>query len=183
MFSSLRLTIRLGYTYFIIMASLVLAYFSPPYILIIRHLFHYHLTVNYTLPVSKGYGYFWTVPDNFLYHLHLLFETSVVTMSSITASCVDNVFGFYIYQFASTMHAMTFRLTNSLPTEKFSDLLRTSVAKHQTLLRCRDILEHVYRPIILWHIISNAVLLCSLIYDAMQVCEYINAEIDFRCNV
>ncbi|XP_011700377.1 PREDICTED: uncharacterized protein LOC105457423 [Wasmannia auropunctata] len=142
----------------------------------IRMLIFSHLRRMYIL--AKGFGHLWTVPDNFLYHLHLLFETSLIVFSSFTACGVDSVFGFFVYQFASTMRAMTFRLTNPLSTEKFSDLLRMCVAKHQKLLRCRDTLEHVYAPIILWHIVTNAVLLCALIYDVMPVRGFINAKID-----
>ncbi|XP_071577724.1 uncharacterized protein [Temnothorax nylanderi] len=157
----------LAYTYSAIMMALVLAYFVPPYLFIIRDLRHLHLTTNYTLPLSRRYGHFWPVPDNFLYHFHLLFETSLVSLSSTTAASVDSAFGFYVYQFASTMHAMTFRLTNPLPTEKFSDVLKTCVEKHQKLLQCRDTLEHNYGHFVLYHVVSNAVLLCSLIYEAM----------------
>jgi len=172
-FLPLRIIYTLAYTYFAILIGLLLAYFLSPYIFIIRNLCHFHLTTNYTLPLGRGVGPFWIVPDNFLYHFHLLFETSLVMLSSTTSSSVDSIFGFYVYQFVSTMHAMTFRLMNPLSTEKFSDLLRMCVAKHQRLLRCRNTLEHIYGPIVFWHIVTNAILLCALIYDVMTVC-YIN---------
>lgn len=182
-FTPLRKIYSLAYTYFAIFVICNLAFFMPSYIVIIRSLCHLHLTTNYTLPLTRGYGHLLPVPNNFLYHLHLLLETSQSIIGSMTACSVDSVFGFYVYQFTSTLRAMTFRLTNSLPTEKFSDLLRMCVAKHQRLLQCRDTLEHIYGPIVFWHIITNAVLLCALIYDAMPVCEYINAKIDIRfCN-
>jgi len=171
-FLPLRKIYILACTYFALLIGLVLAYSISPYIFIIRNLCHFHLPTNYTLPFSRGFGHFWVVPNNFLYHFHLLFETSSATLSCITAGSVDSNFGFYVYQFASTMHAMTFRLMNPLSTEKFSDLLRTCVAKHQRLLRCRHTLEHIYGPIVFWHIITNAILLCSLMYDATV--RYIN---------
>lgn len=121
--------------------------------------------MNYVLPASKGHGYFWTVPDNSLYHLHLLLEMILVSLTSLSACAVDSAYGFYIYQFASTLRAMTYRLMNPLPTEKFSDTLRMCLMKHQKLLQCRDILERVYGAIILWYIITNTVILCSLIYE------------------
>jgi len=178
-FSPLRTIYTLAYTYFVILTALILTFIMPSYIYIIRDLLHCHLTTNYQLPDTKGYGYFWNVPDNFLYHFHLIFETVAIFLISFTTSCIDNAFGYYVYQFASTMDAMTFRLTNPLSTEKFSDLLRTCVAKHQKLLRCRDTLEHIYGPIVFWHIVTSAVLLCALIYDAMPVRRYVNARIDY----
>jgi len=175
MFSPLRTMYTMAYTYFIVMTALILIYFAPSYIIIIRHfLLHFHLTTNYTLPLTKGLGYFWTVPENFLYHFHLLYETSMVILSCATATSVDSMFGFYVYQFSSTIRAMTFKLINPPLTEKFSNLLRICVAKHQKLLQCRQTLEYVYGPIIFWHIIINAVHLCALIYDTMLVREYIS---------
>lgn len=168
MFSSLTKICILAYTYCTMMIVVVMSFFTPAYLFIIRDLCHLRLTTNYTLPISRGYGYFWTVPDNFLYHFHLLFETCAVSMNSITACGMDSVFGFYVYQFVSTMHAMTFRLTNPLTTEKFSDILKECVGKHQKLLQCRDTLEHIYGTIVFWHIVTNAVLLCILIYDVSE---------------
>lgn len=138
MFSSLPTISKLAYTYSVISISKVVPYYIPMYLFIFCDLCHFRLTTNYTLPSAK-FGmarHFWTVPDNFLYHLHLLLESSSgiicsITSCSITSCAIEGVFGFYVYQFASTMHAMTFKLMNPLPTEKFSDLLRTCVAKHQ----------------------------------------------------
>ncbi|XP_024886464.1 uncharacterized protein LOC112463967, partial [Temnothorax curvispinosus] len=158
----------LAYTYSAILLTLVLTSVVSTYLVIIRGLCHLRLTTNYTLPITRGYGQLWPVSNNFLYHFHLLFETIVPSLSSTTAASVECAFGFYVYQFASTMHAMTFRLTNPLPTEKFSDVLKTCVEKHQKLMQCRDTLEHNYGPLVFWHIVSNAVLLCSLIYEAMS---------------
>ncbi|KAL0103976.1 hypothetical protein PUN28_016971 [Cardiocondyla obscurior] len=165
-------TIRiLAYIYSAILIAMMMAFFMPAYLSVIRDLCHLHLTTNYSLPISRGYGYFWTVPNNFLYHFHLLFETSGAAVSSITACSMDSAFGFYVYQFASTMRAMTFRLTNPQPNEKFSNVLRTCVAKHQKLLLCRNTLEHVYGPIVFWHTVTNAVLLCALIYEMSSLSE------------
>ncbi|XP_011685198.1 PREDICTED: uncharacterized protein LOC105448374 [Wasmannia auropunctata] len=165
--SPLRTIHTLAYTYFIFLMGLVVAYSSPSYIVAIRGLYHHLIVTNYSLPISRRIGYFWTVPDNYLCHFYLVFETSLGLTSTIVACSVDNVFGFYVYQFISTMRAMTFRLTNPLPTEKFSDLLGKCVAKHQKLLRCRDTLEHVFGHIVFWHVISNAILVCGLMYDAV----------------
>lgn len=181
MLSSLPAIRTQSYIYITIMMLMVMAYMIPPYLFIIRDLCHFRLTTNYTIPISRGYGYFWTLPDNFLYHVHLLLETTLVLLASLTASIVDSTFGFYVYQFASTMHAMTFRLMNPLPTEKFSDILKTCVKKHQKLLQCRDTLEFIYGRIVLWHMITNAMILCALIYEVMLVQAYINAKFNIRC--
>ncbi|XP_077262429.1 odorant receptor 49a-like isoform X2 [Temnothorax americanus] len=171
-FSSLPTVYTLAYTYSAILIAMMLAFSMPAYLSIIVGLCRSQSTTNYSLPITRGHGYFWTVPRNYLYHFHLLFETGGLSINSITACGIDSIFGFYVYQFASTMHAMTFRLTNPLPNEKFSDVLRSCMAKHQRLLPCRDMLEHIYGPIVFWHIVTNAVLLCALIYEAMSFSDF-----------
>ncbi|XP_036139247.1 uncharacterized protein LOC105837745 [Monomorium pharaonis] len=168
-FSSLRKVYSMGYAYVTIVTALVIVHIIPTYLYIIRDLCHLRLTTNYTLPLSKGYGYSWTIPDNFLYHLHLLIETILLFLSITTTGGVDSVFGFYAYQFTSMMHAMTFRFMNPLSTEKFLDLLKKNIKKHKKLLRCRDTLEHIYGPIIFYHTVTSAILLCSLIYELVHI--------------
>ena len=175
-FSSLRAISTLTYIYFIFLIGIIVAYSKSSYIYLIQNLFYFHLSTNYTLPLSRGFGWFWTVPDNFLYHIHMFYETGLITLSCMMACGIDGAFGFYVYQISSTIRAMMFALTNPLSTEKFSDLLRTYAVKHQKLLQCCNTLEQVYGPIIFWHIVSNAVLLCFLIYDFTSVCKYINAK-------
>ncbi|XP_018342990.1 PREDICTED: uncharacterized protein LOC108749004 [Trachymyrmex septentrionalis] len=171
-FSSLRTIYTLAYTYFAVLVGTIFAYFGSPYIFVIHSLFYFHLSTNYTLPLSREVGWFWPIPDNFLYHLHLFCETGIVTLSCMTACGVDIAFGFFVYQFYSTIRAMTFALTNPLSTEKFSNILRTCVLKHQKLLQCRNTLEHIYGPIVFWHIVTNAVLLCALMYDVTSLSEF-----------
>ncbi|XP_018306799.1 odorant receptor 94a [Mycetomoellerius zeteki] len=164
-FSPLPKISTLAYIYFAILTGIIFAYSKTPYICVIQNLLYFHLSTNCTLPLSMGFGWFWTVPDNFLFHIHMFYETVLMTLSCMMACSVDSTFGFYVYQFSSTIRSMMFALTNPLSTEKFSDLLRTCVVKHQKLLQCRNTLEHVYGPIVFWHIISNAVLLCTIISD------------------
>ncbi|XP_012534117.1 odorant receptor 9a isoform X2 [Monomorium pharaonis] len=170
--SSQRKIYIVTYTYTTILVTLLLMIYAASYIHIIRDLFHLRLTINYTLPMSKGYGYFWSVPDNFLYHLHLLIETILSSLGVVTASGVDSIFGFYVYQFVSTLRFMTFRLSNNLSIESFSDQLRTYIKKHQKLLQCRNTLEHVYGPIILWHVITNAMFMCTMMYEMIHLSNF-----------
>ncbi|XP_011635916.1 uncharacterized protein LOC105426405 [Pogonomyrmex barbatus] len=170
MLTPLRGISTLAYIYAGCVFTLFVMYLMPTFVVITRGILHSHLPTNYSLPYTKqGHGYFWTVPTGFLRHFHLLFEMSALILQTFTTIGVDNAFGFYIYLLASTMRAMTFRLTNPLPDDKFSDVLRVCVAKHQKLMRCRDTLTRVYSVIIFWHILTSALLLCALIYEAMQV--------------
>ncbi|KAL6259796.1 hypothetical protein P5V15_009707 [Pogonomyrmex californicus] len=169
MLAPLRGISTLAYTHSSIMLILIMTYVMPPFVVIIRGIFHLYLPTDYTLPYSRGYGYFWTVPNNFLRHFHLLYEWWVIITQAVTNASVDSAFGFYVYLLASTMRAMTFRLTNPLPNDKYSDVLRVCVTKHLKLMQCRDMLKRIYSVIILWHIVTNAILLCAVIYEAMQL--------------
>lgn len=144
MFSSLPRTSNLAYTYSGILIIMMMGFFLPPYLSIIRDFCHLQLTTNYTLPGSLGVGYFWTIPNNYLYHFHLFFETYSGTLSAITACSMDSLFCLYVYQLTSTMNVMSFRIMNLLPSEEFPDILKTCLTKHQKLLQCRDTLEHVF---------------------------------------
>lgn len=175
-FSSLRTIYTLTYTYFTIMIVMLLAYFMSSYICMIHNFLHFNSSMNCTLPISREFGWFWTNPDNFLYYLHMFYETGLMTLGIITTCGIDSAFGFYVYQFSSTLRAMMFTLMNPPSTEKFSDLLKTCAVKHQKLLQCRNTLEHVYGPIVLWHVVTNAVLICVMIYDFTSVCKHINAK-------
>ena len=65
-FSSLRTIYILAYTYFVILVVVIFAFFGSTYIFIIHNLLYLHLTTNYTLPLSRGVGWFWPIPHNFL---------------------------------------------------------------------------------------------------------------------
>lgn len=175
-FSSLRTIYTLAYIYFIFLAFLMFAFAKSSFMCIIHNLFHFHLPTNCSLPLSREIGWFWNIPDNYIYHLYMFYETSTMAFAVLIPSGVDSAFGLYVYQFSSILRAMMFALTDPLSTEKFSDLLRMCAVKHQKLLQCRNILEHVYRPIVFWHIVTNAVLLCIMIYDLTSVRKHINAK-------
>ncbi|XP_018347643.1 PREDICTED: odorant receptor 94a-like [Trachymyrmex septentrionalis] len=165
-FSSLRTIYTMAYTYFAIVVALMFTYtFKSSYICMIRNFLHFHSITNCTPPISGGFGLLSTDSDNFLFYLRLFYEPGLMTLISIITCAVDSTFGYYVYQFSSTLSAMISTLINPLSTEKFSDLLRTCAVKHQKLLQCRNTLEHVYGPIVFWHVVTNAVLLCFLIYD------------------
>lgn len=173
MFTSLRKIRIMTYIYLAAMIILTMMILIPAYLLIIRDLCH--LTTNENIIIEKGYGY--SVP-HYLYHLNLFFVITLRLVCNLITISVDAAFGFYVYYFTSTMQAMTFRMMNSLPSEK--NVLRTCVAKHQKLLQCRNTLEHIYEKIIFWHIVTNAIVLCGVLYQLVPVCRHVNVEIDVQ---
>jgi len=107
-----------------------------------------------------------------IFYLRLFYEPGLMTLNSIITCVVDSTFGFYVYQFSSTLRAIISTLMNPLSTEKFSDFLKMCAVKHQKLLQCRNSLEHVYGPIVFWHVVTNAMLICMSIYDFTSVCKH-----------
>ncbi|KYN28229.1 hypothetical protein ALC57_02289 [Trachymyrmex cornetzi] len=164
-FSSLRTIYTMAYTYFAILLLMMFAYYKSSYICTIHNFLRFHPSTNCTLPISGGFGLFSTNSDNFLYYLRMFYEPGLMTLTSMITCAVDTTFGFYVYQFSSTLRAIISTLMNPLSTEKFSDLLKTCAVKHQKLLQCRNSLEHIYGPIVFWHVVTNAMLVCLSIYD------------------
>lgn len=145
----------------------IMMFIIPTFVEIMQQIIHLRMPANYHLPLQVKYP--WDIPNNALYHMHLLYENCSFWFLMFVTCGVDGTFGFYAYQISSVLRTMTFRLANPLPEEKFSYLLRTCVETHKQLLRCREYLEHVYGPIILWTFLSNAVLMCSLIFATLPV--------------
>ncbi|XP_070526028.1 odorant receptor 13a-like [Cardiocondyla obscurior] len=168
MFTSLRKIYILSYTYSGSAIIVIIFYYTPVFIFIIREFIRdFRLTTNYTLP--SGFKiYPWTIPDNLKFY-HLMYETITSIFCGITSCAIESVFGLYVYQSVSILNAMSFRLMYPLPTESYSNVLKTCIAKHQKLLQSRNTLERIFGPIVFWHIVTNAIILCGLMYEASTI--------------
>lgn len=112
----------------------------------------------------------WSVPSGgYLFYLQYLYQVSTCWWMVFTIGGVDSLFGFYAFQIFSILRAMAVRLANPRPGELFSQVLRTCVETHHHLLRCVHTLEDIYGIIILRTILTNAILMCALIFEASLV--------------
>lgn len=151
-------------------ALTLLMYAVPSFFKLIKQIIHLQIPRNYGMIYMVKYP--WNIPDNFLYHIHFLYENCYGWIIMFTTTGTDDAFGFYAYQISSILRAMSFRLMNPLPEENFSYVLKVCMEKHKQLLRCREYLERLYGPIIVWMVLTNAVVLCALVYEAVPVSRY-----------
>ncbi|XP_014298175.1 odorant receptor 4-like [Microplitis demolitor] len=128
---------------------------------------------NNKYPLIYPSKYPWqTSMNGWPYKVTYLFE-SLATMSlfCITSS-VDSLFLFYIFQIIGQLREMSYSITN---TNGFNDdnekdiVLRKTIYQYQTLIKCREIIEKIYGPIILWIMCTNAVIMCVFIFQFMQM--------------
>lgn len=166
--SSLHMFDRLAYSLVTMMCVTVLLFVGRPLISIVHQIVRQTELRNYSLPYLAQFP--WDVPSNgFLFHLHFLYELFISWFMAIANGGVDSLFGYYIFQISSVLRTMSFRLTNPPVKEEYLQLLRTCVNKHRQLLRCRAILEDVYGLIILWPVLTNAIVMCALVYEMTSV--------------
>lgn len=143
-------------------------YATPSTLYILRQLIHCQIPdTNYTLMMTFGHGYPWTIPKGLLYHLHFLFELLQLTIICITAISIDCFFSFYSFLFCSNLTALSGILTNSQPKHKFMDLIHKSLKKHNELIECLKCLVHIYGPIAFLHIVTNSIQMCVFTYLLM----------------
>ncbi|XP_043279532.1 odorant receptor 13a-like [Venturia canescens] len=124
--------------------------------------------LKFILPYPTAYP--WQANANmWLYLSHYAFEIyagiCVVTFTSL----IDALFGFYIFQICGQLRTLSCRLRNFKSTANYRQVLRECIDRHQILTRCQNHLERIYGPIVLWMLVTNAMLMCALIYQATHV--------------
>ncbi|XP_032684463.1 odorant receptor 82a-like [Odontomachus brunneus] len=120
-----------------------------------------------TVPKSKWpYKFPWSSNSDTFFYLLFLYQSFTCWWIVFTIGAVDSLFGFYAFQISSILRAMSARLMNPRPDEVFSVVLKSCVQTHHRLQKSASLLEDVYGLIILRMILANAVLMCTLIFEA-----------------
>lgn len=156
--------------YTVAVSSTIILFLRPVIVRITKQLIRLQVPMHYGLPYEGKYP--WTIPDNFLYHVHFLLELLNLWFFLFTTCGFDESFGYYSFQISSILRAVAFRLESPLPGDEVRSLLRSSVQKHQRLLRCRECMERIYGPNVFWMILTSTLLMCSLIYETVLVRGY-----------
>ncbi|XP_014483535.1 PREDICTED: uncharacterized protein LOC106749023 [Dinoponera quadriceps] len=152
---------RPSYTVVIMLGSTVLAYLLPSMINAIRSA----STARLKMPFPVKFP--WKMPSSgSLFCLHFLYQMTVCWCMVFTIGAVDSLFGFYAFQISSILYAMSVRLTTPRPDEVFSAVLKTCTETHHRLLQSVRLLEDIYGIILLRMIVTNAVMMCALIFEA-----------------
>ncbi|XP_020291212.1 putative odorant receptor 71a [Pseudomyrmex gracilis] len=167
MFASLTKFDRLSFILSSLLASATVFFVLPSLINVARQIVHHTEPKRYRLPMPSKFP--WSVPTDggFVFYLHLAYQCVTFWWVMFTIGSVDALFGFYAFQISSMLRAMRHNLTNPRPKDVFANVLRECVQTHRQIVKCSRILEDVWGLIILRMVIANAVLLCTLIFEAM----------------
>nr|AXM05198.1 odorant receptor [Campoletis chlorideae] len=143
-------------------------YWITPIVVIIIQVAHGFEVLKLITPFPTLYP--WRPSANiFLYLAHYLFEIYGGICVGTFTSSIDALFGYYIFQICGQLRTLSYRLKNLKPTENYHKVIRECISRHQILTKCQNHLEIIYGPIILWMLVTNAVLMCALIYQASHI--------------
>lgn len=166
--SGLRILRYLAWSFTIFVFIVTFNYMASPIISIICQYFEHVNTIKYSLPYPGVYP--WSIdPPGFRYKLQLLIELiATVPLFCVTAG-IDSLFTMYGFQMVGQLREMSYRITHIDEMNDDKEIIRECVLQHYAMMRCRDILQKIYGPVILWIMTTNAIILCSLIFQFTQV--------------
>nr|UEN71230.1 olfactory receptor 47 [Gregopimpla kuwanae] len=120
--------------------------------------------IRYFLPYPTRYP--WTINGgSWLYLAHYIFEMYAGMCLATFTSFIDSLFGYYVFQISGQLRILSKRLTSVKPTDYYDKVLRDCIARHQNLVKCQKHLECIYGPIVLWMLVTSAIVMCALIYQ------------------
>ncbi|XP_025074556.1 odorant receptor 82a-like [Pogonomyrmex barbatus] len=148
------------------LGSTVLLILCPPLVSTVRQIIYHTESKRYRLPLPAKFPWSISIDGNFSFYLSFLYQIFICWWMVFTVGSVDSLFGYYAFQISSILQAMSFRLANPRPREVFAEVLRTCVQTHHRLLRCGHMLNDIWDLIIIRMILTNAILMCVLIFEA-----------------
>nr|WHS04425.1 odorant receptor 22 [Psyttalia incisi] len=123
--------------------------------------------VEYTLIYPGLYP--WPVPDGFFYQIHFFIEL----IASITVWCItsgmDALFAYYVFQIIGQLRVMSYRLTHVEDQKDMDNVIKECTQQYVVLMKCRESLQDIFGPVILWMMGTTAIVLCALIYQLFLV--------------
>lgn len=139
-----------------------------PISIMIKQIKHNIHPVRYPLLFPSVFP--WKVtPESYIYEFEFAIESfAVVTLCFITLS-VDCLFTFYVYQMIGQLREISYCFKNLTEKSDSQSILRKCISQYQVLLKSRDILQRVYGPIVLWIMVTNAVIMCTIAFQVTQV--------------
>lgn len=148
---------------------------TPLAFIIIQHLRHVH-PIKYILVFPGVYP--WKIsPNGLLYKIHYIFESSAnMTLICATAG-VDSLFILYVFQMIGQLRELSYRMSYTDWSSDNEDVLRKCMIQYTILMRCRDILQKIYGPIILWMMGTNAIILCAVIFQLAEVRIFLSNQV------
>ncbi|XP_053593396.1 odorant receptor 47a-like [Microplitis demolitor] len=153
----------------IFVAVSCLSYVVIPLIAMINQSINGIKPIKHILPFPAIYS--WNIPpDSYRFKLHFLNESlTVLSVICITVG-VDNLYTHYVFQMIGFLRVIAYRMINFNEQNKESSeiVVRECMSQYETLINCRNKLQKIYGPIILWTMGTNAIILCAVIFQLSQ---------------
>ncbi|XP_078043608.1 uncharacterized protein LOC144473535 [Augochlora pura] len=120
-------------------------------------------------------AYPWPITSSFSFFMHYTAEGLICFSFPFITGGVDAFFTLCAFRVCSVLRAMAIELEElakrSNDTETHKRLLRKCIDRHVTLIQCRDVIQEVYGPVVLSFTLTNALGMCSMIFEIFQVGE------------
>nr|WHS04439.1 odorant receptor 36 [Psyttalia incisi] len=158
---------RLTWILLILVYSGCLMYFLIPIISIIVQIRHNVQSIKYMLPVPALYP--WEIyPGGLVYTATYIFETYNILCLGIVTCGVDSLFGYYIFHITGQLRVLSYQMMNYKAIDNHAKFMSQWVKESQVLKKCCDILQEIYGPIIVWQIITNSAVICTVLFQISQ---------------
>ncbi|KAK2588892.1 hypothetical protein KPH14_001753 [Odynerus spinipes] len=166
--SMLNLFRRPAYMVYYLTMGTIILYMCSPLILILYQAIKNIDPKRYGLPFPGSFPWIDGTPG-IRYQVQYLFEIQLGWFMVFVTGSVDSVYGFYIFQMIGILRAMSLDCEKIEKSSKELDsVLQNCVKKQILLIRCRDIIQNVYGPVVLGLIVSSAIILCALIFQMFE---------------
>nr|WNA12529.1 olfactory receptor [Microplitis mediator] len=112
----------------------------------------------------------WKLTSNGLfYQIYLAFETLASFESFFVTTTVDSLFMLYVFQIIAKLREISHCISHIEDKNDENSVICKCVSQYVKLIRCRDSLEKIYGPIILWIMGTNTIVFCSLLFQISQI--------------
>lgn len=106
--------------------------------------------------------------NRLFYQIYLAFETLASFESFFVTTAADSLFMLYVFQIIAKLREISHCITH-IKDKNENSVVGKYVSQYVKLIRCRDLLEKIYGPIILWIMGTNTIVFCSLLFQISQV--------------
>nr|AQN78412.1 olfactory receptor 10 [Meteorus pulchricornis] len=159
---------RLSWSFSFFVTIVILLTAATPITSLIYQYFHSVNPIVY--PDVYPTAYPWsTDPPGVRYMIHFLLELSTIVPLFCVSPSIDSLFMMYGFQMSGQFREMSFRLKNIKKMADERKAVRECVLQHQSMLKCRDMIEKIYGPIILWMLVSSAIILCAIMFQLSKI--------------
>nr|QNL15017.1 olfactory receptor 73 [Aulacocentrum confusum] len=144
-------------------------FIMTPLILMMNQHFHQIHPIKLMFVIPGAYP--WNIPPyGLVYKFHFIAESASIIFALIVSGGIDSLFTLYIFQISGQLREMSYRITHTnSKTTGHKKIIRECILQHEVLMQCRDILEKIYGPVILFTMLVNAMNLCSQMFEFTQM--------------